>query len=137
MRGLLAMPTVNAPRALGLAQAGDGERRRAAGRHRDQRVLVVDAVCSATSARGMLGLVLGAFDGPQQRVVAAGHQQNSRSRRPAEGRHQLGAVLHREPPRRAGAGIDQPPAGAQPLLDGERGAFSAGRAACTAATAAN
>ena len=103
-------------RAVGLAQTGERERRRAAGRDRDQRVLVADAVLPQ-QRRGMLGLVLGAFDGPQQRVVPAGHQEDQPLGRPAEGRHQLGAVLHREPPRGAGAGIDQPPAGAQPLLD--------------------
>ena len=116
------MPTVSAPRAAGFAQAGERERRRAARRDRDQRVLVADRVM-AHQRGGLLGLVLGAFDRAQQRIVPAGHQQHQALGRPAEGRHQLGAVLHRKPPRRAGAGIDQAAAGAQPLLDRQRGAF--------------
>ena len=120
--GLLAMPTVSAPARSGLAQTAERERRRAAGRDRDQRIPLADRVLFDQRG-GLLGLVLGALDRAQQRVAPAGHQQHQARRRPAEGRHQLGAVLHREPPRRAGAGINEAPAAAQPLLDGQSGAF--------------
>jgi hypothetical protein len=55
--------------------------------------------------------------------TARSHQQHEARGRPSEGRHQLGAVLHREPPRGAGAGINEAPAAAQALLDRQRGAF--------------
>ncbi len=71
-------------------------------------------------AGARFGLVLGAFDGAQESVVTAGHQQQQALGRPAEGRHKLGAVLDGEPPRGAGAGVDETPAPLEPALDGQR-----------------
>ncbi len=93
-------------RAPGLAQAGERERRRAARRDRDQHVVCADAV-AADELRRRARLVLGAFDRLEQRLLAAGHEQQQPLSRPAEGRRQLGAVLDGEPARGAGAGIDQ------------------------------
>jgi hypothetical protein len=107
---------------LGLAQTSERERRRAAGCDRDEHVALADAMTPNEQTR-LLGLVLGAFDRLQQRVLAAGHEQQEPVARPAEGRHQLGAVLHRKASRRSGASIDQPPAGPQPALGRKRGAL--------------
>ena len=65
--------------------------------------------------------VLGAFDRMDERLVAAGDEEEQALARPAEGRRQLGAILDREPARGARAGIDQAPvAGSQPRLDRDR-----------------
>ena len=81
MFGLLAMPTVSAPRD-------------AASRRQPTVNGVVPLAATAISASlladrvlldergGLLGLVLGAFDGAQQRVAPAGHQQHQ-TRAPA------------------------------------------------------
>ena len=59
---------------------------------------------------GLRALVLGALDRPDHGLIAAGHQQQQALARPIEGRHQLRAVLHGEPPGGARAGVDEPPA---------------------------
>jgi hypothetical protein len=69
------------------------------------------------------GVVLGAFDGAQQRFLAAGQQHDQPVHRPSEGRQKLCAVLHREPPRRAGTGVDETAAVPQPRLERQRSAF--------------
>ena len=64
--------------------------------------------------------ILGALDRARHRLLAARDQQQQALRRPAEGRHQLRAILYRKPPRCPGTGIGKPPAGAQPRLHGKR-----------------
>ena len=81
-------------------------------------------LCWRIKSYGLLGLVLGAFDRVQQRILAAGHQQQQAILRPAEGRHQLGAVLDRKPAGRSGARIDQAAALFEPRFDGSGGALN-------------
>ena len=113
------MPIVSAPRELRLAQASERERRRAAGRHRDEHVGGADAILS-NDPGALLGPILGPFDGLDESALAAGQQEQDALLRPAEGRGQLGAVLSGEPTRRAGAHIDKAAAVAQTRLGGER-----------------
>ena len=80
----------------------------------------------ADELAGVPRLVLGAFDGLRHGLLAAGQQHQQALARPVERRHQLGAVLHGQPPRGAGAGIDQTAAAAQPGLDAQRGLFDCG-----------
>ena len=110
------------PALLGFAQACQRERRRPAGGDGDQHIVAVDPGV-ADEVHGVTDLVLGAFDGLHQGFVPAGNEEQQALLRPAEGRHQLGAVLNREAARSAGPGIDQPAALAQPRLDRERGRF--------------
>ncbi len=72
---------------------------------------------------GMADLVFGALDRANERVLAASDQQHEPLFRPIEGRHQLGAVLHGQPPRRAGPGIDEASAITDPRLHGGGGAL--------------
>src|SRR5690349_16715730 len=62
-------------------------------------------------------------DGLQERIAAPRDQQQQTLLRPAESRHQFGAVLRREAPGGARAGIGEPAAVAQPRFDCERGFF--------------
>ncbi len=100
---------------LGLAQAGERERRRAARGDRDQHIVRVDAALAHQLGR-MTDLVLGTLDGLEHRLLAARDQQQQPLGRPAERRHQLGAVLHGEPPGGASAGINEPAAVPQARL---------------------
>src|SRR6516164_3984641 len=87
---------------------------------RQHNVAVSDVVL-ANEPHGLLGFVLGTLDGVQQRILAARHQQQQPVLRPAEGRHQFGAVLDREPAGRAGTRIDQAAALLEPRLGGPGG----------------
>lgn len=104
---------------FGTAQARKRERRRAAGGDGDERIEGANVVLLHELAR-VSGLILSAFGGTEQRLLAAGHQQQELLLRPIESGNQFRAVLNRQPPRRAGAGIDQPAALPQPHLDGCR-----------------
>ena len=60
-----------------------------------------------TSSVACRDLVLGALHRAHHGLVAAGDQQQQALRRPAEGRHQLGAILDRQAAGGAGTGVDQ------------------------------
>ena len=121
---------------LAFAQARQGERRLAAGGHGNDHVIGMNIVLAHELHR-MLGLVLGAFDRFEQRFLAARHEKKQPLRRPVERWNQLGAILDRQPPGGAGAGINEPTAVPQPRFDGAAARSMAGRMARTAATAAN
>ena len=121
--GLLAMPTVSAPRdAASRRQASvNGVVPLAATAISASLLADADAARRARRPRSASSSAPSTARSSASRPPAI--SSTRRARRPAEGRHQLGAVLHGEPSRRAGAGIDEPAAAAQPLLDGQRGAF--------------
>ena len=133
--GLLAMPIVERAAARGLAQPGAGERR---------VPLAATPITTSSSpmawaaTRGRRRLASSsAFSIARvNAALAAGHQQHEPIARPVEGGRQLGAVLHADPARGAGAGVDQAPAAARAAAPRHAAAAIAGRAARTAATAA-
>ena len=89
---------------------GHGEGRAAAGGEADHHIVAADrhgaSIAAAAASASSSAFSIGA----RQRRLAAGDQQHQALRRPVEGRRQLGAVLHADAPRGAGAGIDQPAA---------------------------
>ena len=56
---------------------------------------------------GLTGFVFGILCRSQQRLLAAGHEQQQALPRPIEGRNKFGAVLDGKPARRPGADINQ------------------------------
>jgi hypothetical protein len=116
---LLAMPMVSAPRRYGLAQARHGERRRAARRQRDHHIRGpdVDQLVAAPD------LIFRALDRLHHRRPAAGKQQDKPVARPAEGRHQLGAILHGKPPGCSRPGVNEAAASPEPWLHRQAGPF--------------
>ena len=102
-----------------LAQASESERRRPARGDGDQHIARLDFIAPHQPDR-LFALVFGALDGLNQRVAAARDQQQQSLLRPAESRHQLGAVLNREASGGAGAGISKTATVAQPRLDRKR-----------------
>ena len=105
--------------------AGVGERRqhvRRAARRGDAHhdVARVDVERGEVGAAGV-GVVLGALDGRGRRLVAAGAHRHHPVGVDAEGGRALGGVGGPQPPGRAGADVDDPPAaveGAAGELDG-------------------
>ena len=104
--GLLARPIVSAPAARARRCCRAGERGPARGSDRHDHVRVVERQRLDRRHR-RLCVVLRALDRPHERRLAARDQVVQTLARPAEGRMQLDAVLDREAPRGAGAGIDQ------------------------------
>ena len=102
---------------LGLAQARHGERRRAARRQRDHYILGPDIDQLVATP----DLIFRALDGLHHRRPAAGEQQDKPVARPAEGRHQLGAVLHGKPPGGSRPGVNEAAAGPKPRLHRQAG----------------
>ena len=79
-----------------------------ASRHRDDDVGGADGMVG-NLLRRIDNIVFSAFGAFEQRREAAGEEIEQPFVRPAEGRGQLDAVLHRDAARGAGAGIGQPP----------------------------
>jgi hypothetical protein len=67
-------------------------------------------VHGAQVGRALVQVVLGAFDGDEHGVAAAGQQGHGAAMRPGEGGVQFNAVEHAQAARGAGADIDQAPA---------------------------
>jgi hypothetical protein len=102
-----------------LAQASEGERRRPARGNGDQHIARLHFIAPHQPDR-LFAPVFGALDGLHQRGAAARDQQQQSLLRPAEGRHQLCAVLNGKASGGAGAGVSETATVAQPWLDRER-----------------
>jgi hypothetical protein len=119
-----------------LAQAGKGERRRAAGGDSHHDILGVDIVL-ADEVNGLIDLILRALDRLGERRLAARHEQDQAFARPAEGRHQLGTVLHGQTTGGTGPDIDQAPAVSESGFHRLRGLFERDACGADRATAPN
>ena len=81
-------------------------------------VIRADAV-AADKGCGLNGLIFSAFDGAGHGLFAARDEKQQPVARPAEGGHQLRAILHRKTAGSSGAGVDEPAAGPQPGFHGK------------------
>src|SRR5205814_341119 len=105
--------------SLCFIEAGDGERRGAAGGDGDDDVIAADFVLLG-KAVSLIDRVLGSLDRTQQRVPAAGNEQQQPLLRPTECRNELRPVLDGEPPGGAGADIDEAAGPTQSFRGGQR-----------------
>src|SRR5438105_7256091 len=108
-RGIVGDADRQGAMTLRFPEACERERGRTACRHPDEHVRRPDAVLPY-EARALRGFILRTLDRLDQRLHATRDQQQQAVLRPAEGRHQFGAVLDREAAGGPRTCIDEPAA---------------------------